>query len=156
MSSDMLAAFDDWIAEQNGLLAIPLTVVARAPGSIRLTFDGVIKAVEVIVVRDEIMVLVEHGGVCYDILADFECSPVIVTDGVVCGLCDEVGRTIYPTRQTLFVEHVFRPFADWIRTKLVPADALGLGGGRHEGATWAVLLSDDDYKGYEVIVPLRG
>ncbi len=155
MSGDMVTTFDEWIAANNSSLAIPLTMVARAPGSIRLTFDGIIEAIEMIVVRGEIVVSVEHDGVCYDILADFECAPVKVAGGVVCGLCDSDHRKVYPTDQALFVEHVFQPFAEWVETKLVPADAIGLGGSVEDGATWAVLLSDVDHKGYKVIVRLR-
>ncbi len=156
MATYMLAAFDEWISANNGRLAIPMTVVARASGSIRARFVGVISAIEVVVVRDEIMVSVEHDGGCCDILADFESSPVMVTGGVVCGLCDPDHQEVYQTRQALFVEHVFQPFAEWVETKLVPADAIGLGGSIDEGATWAVLLSDGDHKDYKVIVSLRG
>jgi hypothetical protein len=154
MPADILEAFDEWFSKHNSSLAIPMTIVARAPGSIRLTFNGRVDAIEVIVLADEIVVTVQHEGHCWDILASFEVAPTGVADGVVCGLCDPSNRAVYPTRRALFVEHVFQPFAEWVERKLAPTRALGFGGSIGDGSTWAVLLSDKDCRGYSVVLPL--
>jgi hypothetical protein len=153
---DMMVAFEEWFAKPNNMLAIPMTVVARAPGSIRLRFIGIIQAIEVLVVRDEIVVIVTHEDICWDILAEFECTPVLVTGGVACGHGDPPDRVVYPRHQALFIDHAFGPFAEWIATSLMRARALGLGGSSDSGSTWAGLLPVDQTKNYGVIIPLRG
>jgi hypothetical protein len=153
---DMLTAFGKWFADHNRSLAIPMTVVARAPASIRLRFIGIIDIVEVLVLADEVVVIVEQEGICWDLLAEFQCIPVLVTGGVTCAHCGRVDRVIYPTHEALFVGHVFEPFAEWITTSLMPARALGLGGSSDSGSTWAGLLPGDQHRDYSVIVPLRG
>jgi hypothetical protein len=154
--TDMLTAFEQWLAENNNTLVIPLIVVARAPGSIRLTFAGIIEALEVLAVDGEIVVTVTHDDLCWDILVEFGCQPMLVTGGVVCGQCGPPDRTLYPSYQALFVGHVFQPFAEWIESSLMPARALGLGGSNESGSTWAGLLPGDQAKDYHIIVPLRG
>jgi hypothetical protein len=51
MGAIMLAEFEEWLTQRNNALAIPMTVVVRTPGSIRLTFDTIIDAIEVFVLR---------------------------------------------------------------------------------------------------------
>jgi hypothetical protein len=153
---DILTAFEGWLAKHNSTLAITMTVVARAPASIRLRFVGIIDAIEVFVLRDEIVVTVEHEDLCWDILAKFQCTPLLVTGGVACGHCDPADRVVHPTHQAQFVEQVFEPLADWIATSLVTARALGLGGSNESGSTWAGLLPANPTKDYDVIVAIRG
>jgi hypothetical protein len=155
MAPEMLAAFDEWLAERGETLTIPMTVVARAPGSIRLTFAAIIDAVEVLILSNEIVVTVGHDERCWDILAEFECVPLVVPGGVTCSHCDPADRVIYPDNRVLFLEHLFEPLAQWIATTLFPADAIGLYGTSGDGATSATLLSAKDYRGYDVIIPLR-
>ena len=156
MSSDMFAAFGEWLAEHGETLAIPMIVVARAPGSIRLTFAGIIDAVEVFILANDIFVTVCHDERCWDILAEFECVPLVVPDGVTCSHCDPADRVIYPDKRLLFSEHMFEPLGEWIAISLAPARALGLGGSSKSGSTWAGLLPADQHQDYGVIVPLRG
>jgi hypothetical protein len=156
MVIDMLTAFDEWLAEHGETLAIPMTVVALAPGSIRLRFIGIIACIEVMVLlQGEIVVIITNEDICWDILAEFECAPTVVTGGVECGHGDPDDRQVYPSHQALFVRHMFEALADWIATSLVPARALGLGGSSGSGSTWAGLLPADQTKDYSVIVPLR-
>jgi hypothetical protein len=155
MSPEMLAAFDKWLAEHGDTLAIPMIVVTRTSGSIKFTLDGITDAIEVMVLCDGIFVTVNYQGECWDILAEFECVPVLVPGGIACGHCDPADRIIYPTHQMLFVEHVFQPFAEWIETTLVPAEAIGLDGNSGDGTAWAGLLPTNQTKDYSIIVPLR-
>jgi hypothetical protein len=133
-----------------------MTAVVRSPGSIRLRFVGIIPAVEVLVLRDEVVVMVEHDGICWDLLAEFECKPVAAAGGVACGHCDPRDRVVYPTHEALFVGLVFEPLVEWIAGSLMPARSLGLGGSNQSGSTWAGLLPADQTKDYSIIVSLRG
>ena len=152
---DMLTAFDEWLAERGDTLVLSMTIVARAPASIRLRFDGIIDCIEVLVLADEVVVLVEHEGFCWDLLAEFECALVPAPGGGVASLCDPDDRQAYPTNAAMFVGHVFEPLAEWVAASLIPARFLGLGGSRQSGSTWAGLLPADQTKDYGVILPLR-
>jgi hypothetical protein len=155
MSAIMLAEFEEWLTQRNNALAIPMTVVARTPGSIRLTFVGVIDAIEVFVLLDELVVAVQYKEICWDILAEFECTPVHVADGFVCSHCAPADRQVYATYSALLGDHVFEPLARWIGTSLMPARALGLGGNCEHGNTWAGLIPAEQRRDYSAIVPLR-
>jgi hypothetical protein len=155
MVMDMLTAFDEWLAEHGETLAIPMTVVARAPASIRLRFDGIIDCIEVLVLQCEIVVIVTHEDVGWDILAEFECASVTALGGVLAGHGDPDDRQVYPTNAAMFAGDVFEPLAEWIAISLMPARSLGLGGSNESGITWAGLLPGDQHQYYSVIVPLR-
>jgi hypothetical protein len=155
MGAMMLAEFEEWLTQRNNTLAIPMTVVARTPGSIRLTFVGVIDAIEVFVLLDEIVVAVEYKEICWDILVECECTPVDVVGGFVCSHCAPADRQVYATYSGLVGDHVFEPLARWIETSLKPARALGLGGNRDRGNTWAGLIPAEQRGDYSAIIPLR-
>jgi hypothetical protein len=155
MGANMLTAFEEWLTQRNSSLAIPMTIVVRTPGSIRLTFNGIIDAVQSFVLRDEVVVTVEHKNMCWDILADFECTPVHVAHGFVCSHCAPADRQVYATHSALLGDHVFEPLAQWIATSLMPARALGLGNSRESDDTWAGLVPADQHKDYSVIIPLH-
>jgi hypothetical protein len=155
MVTNMLTAFEEWLTQQNSSLAIPMTVVARVPGSIRLTFDTIIDVIEVFVLWDAVLVTVEHKNMCWDILVEFECTPVAVAGGFVCSHCAPADRQVYATHSALFGDHVFEPLAQWIKTSLAPSRALGLGGSRDSGITWAGLIPANQRRDYSAIIPLR-
>jgi hypothetical protein len=155
MGAIMLVEFEEWLTQRNNTLAIPMTVVVRTPGSIRLTFVGVIDAIEVFVLLDEIVVTVQYKEICWDILAEFECTPVHVAKGFACSHCAPADRQLYATHSALFGNHVFEPLAQWIKTSLMPARALGLGGSRDSGSTWAGLIPAEQRRDYSAIVPIR-
>jgi hypothetical protein len=162
MAMDMLTAFEGWLAEHHETLAIPMTVVARAPGSIRLRFIGIIACIEVLVLQGEIVVIVTHEDIGWDLLAEFECDSMAALGGVADDHGDPDDRQMYPISAAMFVGHAFEPLAVWIATSLMPARSLGLGGSNESGSTWAGLLpgdphqySGDQHQYYSVIVPLR-
>jgi hypothetical protein len=154
MIPNMLTSFEEWLSQQNSALAIPMTVVARTPGSIRLAFAGIIDAIEVFVLLNEIVVAVQYKEMCWDILVEFECTPVPVADGFVCSHCAPADRQVYATYSGLVGDHVFEPLARWIETSLKPARALGLGGNRDRGNTWAGLIPAEQRRDYSAIIPL--
>jgi hypothetical protein len=155
MSAIMLAEFEEWLTQRNNALAIPMTVVARTPGSIRLTFVGIIDAIEVYVLSNELVVAVQYKEICWDILAEFGCIPVHLAEGFVCSHCAPADRQVYATYSALIGDHVFEPLARWIATSLMVARALGLGGNRDGGNTWAGLIPAEQRRDYSAIIPLR-
>lgn len=155
MVANMLIAFEEWLAERGETLAIPMTVVARAPASIRLRFVGIIACIEVLVLHGEIVVIVTHEDIGWGLLAEFEFASVAALGGLVASYGDPDDRQVYPTNAALFVGHVFEPLADWIATSLMPARSLRLGGSSRSGRTWAGLLPGDQHQYYGVVLPLR-
>jgi hypothetical protein len=98
--------------------------------------------------------VVEHYGINWDALAWFDCAPKMDRKGVFCRMSFWPDRMFFLNHQALFADHVFRPLAQWIETKLMPVHAVGLAR-TSGGSTWATLPSNGDDRGYSFIVPLR-
>jgi hypothetical protein len=154
MSADLFVAFDDWLNQHGSRLAIPAQIIERNLDMIRLRFTGIADVIEIIVVRHEISVVVNHRGQTWDTLAWFDCAPRTASRGVFCCMCLGEDRAIFPHHQALFADHLFQPFAEWVVTKLPPAAELGLGG-QADDSTWATLLPANNRRGYSVVIPLH-
>lgn len=132
-----------------------MLVLERSDTAITLRFAGIIDAIEIGVLCNEISVAVNHNGLNWDTLQWFECEPKVVSGGVVCDLCDPAEQLVYATHCALLHDHLFEPLEEWIEAKLFPAYAIGLGQS-DGGSTWAGLLCPgDNHRGYSVFLPLR-
>ncbi len=60
-------------------------------------------------------------------------------------------RKVYPTRETLWCDHMFEPFLKWVNEKLAPARWLQLSCTGDRGASWAKLIRDES----ELVEPDR-
>jgi hypothetical protein len=153
MSADLFTAFDHWLADQGNTLAVPVRVIERDLDMITLKLAGISDAIEIIVVRNEIMVVVTHDGGVWDTLMWIDCKPRVGAGGVYCRRCEPAFRSAFPTHQALFSDHLFQPLAEWIKAKLMPMVSIGLGDSN--GSRWATLLPADDHRGYSLVIPLR-
>lgn len=127
MSTDLLLAFDDWLIEHGATLAAPLCIIERDVDMIRLKVAGIAAHTQIIVVRNENMIVALEHGTCRDALMWIDCKPRVCGDGVYCRMCDPADRSIYSTHAALFANHLFTPLVDWIKTQLSPLDAIASG-----------------------------
>jgi hypothetical protein len=107
--------------------------------------------------RGDLEVAVEWEGECWDFLLSEEARPVAIPGGVVCSLCGSEGKhRIFPSVETLWHDHLFRPFEEWISGELASAQVVSLYRTADGGATWARLIRDGDQVGAPIhLVSLR-
>jgi hypothetical protein len=96
MLTDVLAAFDDWLDRHGTTLALPVTIIERDLDMIRLGFTGITKAIEVVVVRNEVSIVVEHDGINWDTLAWFDCAPKVDRKKVCSAACTSGLTACFP------------------------------------------------------------
>ncbi len=144
-----LTDFREWWSNRAETLPVTLVEVGASISAIRLRIEGLTEVMAIhVTVREEIAVTVEVDGIEWDTLAEWAAPGVEVEGGVACILCANDQRTVYPDYYTLWTTLAYEPFARWLADHLSPATAIGLGGAVG-GSTWAVLLRDDDHRGYE-------
>ena len=104
-------------------------------------------------------VVVDHQGITWDILADFDVQEIRQPNGYVCGFCLPEFRKLYPTRESLWINELFEPLLAWVNGKLAPASSLILSA--HFDSSWADLVKQIDLcqseskSTYVKTIPLR-
>lgn len=83
----------------------------------------------------------ERHGECWDFIFDRDVVVVPTREGWQCRLCPE--PETFATRQALWVDHLFAPFAEWIRGPLARTKYVAFHrGGREGGITNAYLREE--------------
>lgn len=119
-------AFLDWLRANRRRFVVAPRIETRTDRWIRITFDGITPIIAVYVGRDGVGVDVEHGGEWFDTLTDLDVALRHRRDGYFCAMCDTAEREYFPTRQALWIDHLFEPFLGWVNDKLAPARWLRL------------------------------
>jgi hypothetical protein len=145
-------AFVDWYRQQPDRLPVPVSYGGRKRDSLQLTLTGLHPAL-VVTLTWELVIAVEWQDHCWDLLACFEAAPIHRTDGYYCDLCLPEAQVPYHSREALWQNHLFEPFADWLTHKLLPARWLGLYSLEGRGVTWAKLLDEPDAEA-EILLPV--
>jgi hypothetical protein len=127
-------------------------------------------ALSAALINSEINVTVEWQGECWDFLLSLDVLPKQTAGGYVCGHCltampsdsrsaatKPEERTIFPSLEALWRDHLFEPFLKWVNEKLATADAVGLYGSPSCGWTHAELISNHDARRTkpDIRIPLR-
>ncbi len=91
----------------------------------------------------------------WDFIVSLDAGYRRVSDGLVCTCCDrDEEKVVYPDLAALYTEHLFDPFLEWFRNRLVLSTHLCLG--VIQGATWArpVDLGKDTVSSDETVIRL--
>jgi hypothetical protein len=114
----------------------------REQSDTHLTFGivGVTDTMSIIASPSEISVSATYEGVCWDLVADFFADTEAVPGGYVCSCCKDQSPEVFPTREVLWAELVFRPLLDWFREDLARAEHLVFYGSSDYGFTAARLI----------------
>lgn len=122
--------------------------------------------VVVTLVRDSLVVTARHltdPDDRWDEIAEFDAIPLKTDTGWICRLCRDLPAPgsgpplIYQSREALLIAHAYKPFLQWVNSKLAQAEALGLYG-VGDGFTWAKLLMDQpdpEAKHLKLRIPLK-
>ena len=150
-------AFLNWLAVNHDRFAIPLRIIEREDRFIRLGLVGIIPALEVSVTTWEINLVVRWQGDWWDMLISFEALPKRVAGGYHCNLCVPEAKQLWPSREAIWLDHLFNPLLEWVNTELAVAHRLGLYETEGGGVRWAKLLEaavpEDDEP--TIDIPLR-
>jgi hypothetical protein len=92
-------------------------------------------------------VYVEWEGQPWDALIDYDAYMHQVSGGYKCDLCvHENGESaeLFPTREALWLDHLFLPFLKWVNETLVYAHWLRISCINDRGCTWAKLIQNEE------------
>ena len=151
--------FWKWLLENEPDLAYPLTFKRRTQEALFFSFEGLTPILEICIGHD-IGIYVLQNDEIWDALLFFEGYPIKTTGGYECTLCLPEFKETYSSRETLWIQHVFEPFREWIQNDLRPAQWLMLGEASGGGITWAELHSDrkedkDNQESKKCWIPLQ-
>ncbi len=167
-------AFFAWLNEATPRLKIPLRIEKRTDKDVIFSFVGIPAAIRGYLTFDymcwqrslntskkqftvrkisggEVIISVDWQGQNWDILLCLEVLPVRTTSGYICRECEPEAHEIFPSREALWVDHLFEPLLKWINGELATARAVGIYQTSDKGGTWAKLLhsevdSESDYR----------
>ena len=122
-------AFFSWLHNRNSRLQTPVFRLIKCTDRfIEFTIDGLNPALSFGLSTYDLGVHVEWQGESWDWLIFFESCPMRVSEGFVCCLCEDYPLTIYPSREALWIDHVFEPFLKWVNEDLTTQHWLSLDG----------------------------
>jgi len=133
--------FDHWLSQHRADFRHPPMAVRRFKRHVTFRFKGIVPSIwGAIKECGFIEVGVDHHGQCWDLLADFDIAPKRLPGGnYICEYCEEATRTIYPTREALWIEHGFESLRAWCNAELRADRQMVLFGTEDGGGRWACL-----------------
>ena len=135
--------FVQWLEEHKDRLPCRLIPVSRSDYLLEMKLQWGYSHLTFGLGRNEIDVSVNWQGQCWDIIFNEIAIPLAVRNGYVCSVCRPSERTLFSSREELWKEHLFEPFAAWILKELANANAIVLHQDRLDGSTWAKLTSSE-------------
>jgi hypothetical protein len=137
-------AFVCWFRENRGRFKTSVRVAKISARLVELHFPGHPDCLSASLSPYELNVCVTWHGECWDLLSSFEASPFHTAEGWKCKQCVfEHGDSarLFPSRESLWQDHLFDPLLRWVNEELAPACWLQIS--RIKGATWAELIRDE-------------
>jgi hypothetical protein len=137
-------AFVHWFRENHDRFKMPVRVAKISAKRVELHFQGLPNNLSACLSPYELNVYVSWQGEPWDMLSSLEASPFHTAEGWKCKQCvlengDLAG--LFPSRESLWQHHLFKPFLRWVNEELAPARWLRVSG--TVGATWAELIRDE-------------
>lgn len=115
-------AFYQWLMESREAFAIPVTVCRRRARYLECRLAGISDVIKITLTSYDLVVAVEMGGECWDLLACFDAAPTKIPEGYECTLCDPETRPSYPSREAIWREEIFEPFRNWVNDTLAHSE----------------------------------
>jgi hypothetical protein len=149
-------AFVQWLETARPRLKIPVEVRGQTKRRIKLAFVGINSAIGASLTAQELNVFVEWEGRVWDFLRCFDLWPRLVAGGYICEHCRPEERTVFPTIEHLWRDHLFEPLLKWVNERLAVSDSVCLIGSPSSGWTHAELSDRDPQRPEpDIRVPLR-
>lgn len=122
-------AFVLWFRENRARFAVPVRLTRISAAGILLTFPDKPECLSVWLSRWDLSVNVDWQGVTWDTLLSLDASPELTAVGYRCSFC-EVNDKTWPTREALWIDHLFEPFLAWVNECLAGATSIQFFGTR--------------------------
>ncbi|WP_186409295.1 hypothetical protein [Candidatus Accumulibacter aalborgensis] len=155
----LVSHFEVWVAANSARFPFPLRQLERTEEYGIYGLVGITHHVSVFVGNDSLSVTVEWQGQCWDMLLSLDAVGEAVEGGYRCQLCceDHSEAALFPTLDSLWEDHLFLPFVNWINKALCSATHLWIESTPTLSATWASLITLDGEaaKCEGVALPLR-
>lgn len=148
-------AFVCWFNENRGRFNTSVRVGRVSARLVELHFPGYPACLSACLSPDELNVYVTWQGECWDLLSSLEASPFHTAQGWKCRQCvieNADSARLFPSRESLWQDHLFEPFLRWVNEELAPARWLQVS--RTQGATWAELIRDESALSNPGMTPL--
>jgi len=138
----LLRAYEAWYASHGHEVPFALRAAQDRRG-IELTPGGVNPALGIFMRPTGLDVTVSWQGECWDLLLSVDLEAKSTGTGWHCELCEPDGRANFDTLEALWVDHLFNPMADWLRTVLMPGKFLVMERTAERGATWVSVSREE-------------
>ena len=150
--------FVDWLEAARPRLSIQPRVTMRDDRLLKMTFDGLTPMIGANLSRYDIDVwVVWEDGYCWDLVYSEYIEVAGRRGAYFCKACPPGERTVHPSREALWRDHLFELFLSWINSTLAPASALAFYKS-DLGSTSVTLLREGEVPDNgppNIIVPLR-
>lgn len=137
-------AFVCWFRENHGRFKTSVRVARISAGLVELHFPEHPDCLSACLSSYDLNVYVTWQGEYWDMLSSLEASPFHTAEGWKCRQCvieNSDSAKLFPSRESLWRDHLFEPFLRWVNEVLAPARWLRVS--RTKGATWAELIRDE-------------
>ena len=139
--------FVRWLDKNRTRFEVPVHIRKITADSVNLTFQGYPDCLSVSLSAYELNVHVNWQGRWWDMLISLDAWAFHTLGGYKCKCCwIDYGEsaTNFPSRESLWLDHLFDPFLQWVNEELTPARWLQISGTKDVGATWAKLIRDEN------------
>lgn len=158
-------AFVQWLDKNQSRFLIPVRIKGIRANFLQLEFMGITREISASLRHtggtslpgyDEMLVPVEWNGTTWDYLLWLDAAPLKSGDGYVCDACEPAQRIVYRDRESMWRDHLFEPFLNWVNTSLAPAKWLALHG-VPDRSTSATLLMEkpEPLASEQTCIPVR-
>jgi hypothetical protein len=113
--------FLGWLKATRGHLLVDIRVDCRSDRILEFSFIGFGSTLKGVLMTYEVNVYAFYRGQCYELVASIDAQPIVVASGYQCGFCLPEHQRTYRNRETLWKEHAFERFLDWVNQELAPA-----------------------------------
>lgn len=120
-------ALVDWHAANRTRFLVPVKLRMNKPGCALIRFLNHPDYLTIMVNRVNLGAWVYQKGNAWDALLDLDVLPAQTDQGLICGLCEGEAR-YWPNLETLWADHLFEPFLEWVNESYAKADAVLLFG----------------------------
>jgi len=135
-------SFMQWWKQNRQRFDVQVHILTVSHVGIRLKFAKDYGCIFARLSQDDLSVIVEVEGLFWDMLLSLDVCPVRSLNGYSCALCEQSDQ-IWPTRDALWVDHLFEPFLEWVNARLAKSCGIKLTG-KPGSSTGAELVMKSD------------
>ena len=131
--------FNRWLMQNRSRFHHPPMAIRRRKGHLSMRFTGVAPLVwGHIDDWGNIEVRVDYQGKLWDMVVWLDiCPERLPGGGYVCRFCDDDTQTVYPTRESIWIEHGFEALLEWCNTHFQADQWVTIWG--MDGGNWVTL-----------------